>query len=81
MQRIVRPAVAADIDEAFLWYEAQRPGLRHEFLATANTLINAIADLFARALHAPTRSASPRTLAGTSEAARGERTIMVGCGR
>ena len=44
MQFIVRPAAAADIDEAFLWYEGQRPGLGHEFLAAAQTLIDAIAD-------------------------------------
>lgn len=44
MQCVVRPAAAADIDEAFLWYEGQRPGLGHEFLAAANTLIDAIAE-------------------------------------
>jgi plasmid stabilization system protein ParE len=44
MQCIVRPAAAADIDDAFLWYEGQRPGLGHEFLAAANTLINSIAE-------------------------------------
>lgn len=43
MQVVVRPAAAADIDEAFLWYEAQRPGLGHEFLAAAQTLIDAVA--------------------------------------
>jgi plasmid stabilization system protein ParE len=44
MQCVVRPAAAADIDDAFLWYEAQRPGLGHEFLAAADALINAIAE-------------------------------------
>ena len=44
MQCIVRPAAAADIDDAFLWYEAQQPGLGHEFLTAADTLINAIAE-------------------------------------
>lgn len=44
MQCIVRPAAAADIDEAFLWYEAQRAGLGHEFLAAAQTLIDAITE-------------------------------------
>jgi plasmid stabilization system protein ParE len=43
MQVVVRPAAAADIDEAFLWYENQRPGLGHEFLAAAQTLIDAVA--------------------------------------
>jgi plasmid stabilization system protein ParE len=44
MQCLVRPAAAADIDDAFLWYEAQRPGLGHEFLAAADALIDAIAE-------------------------------------
>ncbi len=44
MRCIVRPAAAADIDETFLWYEAQRPGLGLEFLAAADTLIDAIAE-------------------------------------
>jgi len=43
MQFIVRPAAAADIEEAFLWYESQRPGLGNEFLAEAQALIAAIA--------------------------------------
>jgi plasmid stabilization system protein ParE len=34
----------ADIDDAFLWYEAQRQGLGHEFLAAADTLVNAVAE-------------------------------------
>lgn len=43
MQIVVRPAAAADIDEAFLWYEGQRPGLGHDFLAAAQRLIDAVA--------------------------------------
>jgi len=30
---LVRPAAAADIEDAYQWYEAQRPGLGEEFLA------------------------------------------------
>lgn len=44
MQIVVRPAAAADIDEGFLWYEGQRPGLGHEFLAAAQRLIDAVAE-------------------------------------
>ena len=44
MQCIVRPAAAADIEEAFLWYEAQRAGLGHEFVAAAQKLVDAIAE-------------------------------------
>jgi toxin ParE1/3/4 len=29
---IVRPAAAADIEQAYEWYESQRPGLGEEFL-------------------------------------------------
>lgn len=43
MQIVVRPAAAADIDEAFLWDEGQRPGLGHEFLAAAQRLIDSVA--------------------------------------
>ena len=43
MQIAVRPAAAADIDEAVLWYEGQRSGLGHEFLAAAQSLIVAVA--------------------------------------
>jgi plasmid stabilization system protein ParE len=33
MQLVVRPAAAADLEDAILWYEQQRAGLGHEFLA------------------------------------------------
>jgi hypothetical protein len=36
MQVLVRPAAAADIDDAFLWYERQRPGLGADFLQTVH---------------------------------------------
>jgi plasmid stabilization system protein ParE len=29
---VVRPAAAADIEDAYRWYESQRPGLGEEFL-------------------------------------------------
>ena len=32
-QVIVRPAAAADIEDAYQWYESQRLGLGEEFLA------------------------------------------------
>jgi toxin ParE1/3/4 len=35
-QVIVRPAAAADIEDAFRWYELQRPGLGEEFLLALN---------------------------------------------
>ena len=44
MQCIVRPAAAADIEEAFLWYESQRAGLGLGFLSAAQTLMDAIVE-------------------------------------
>jgi plasmid stabilization system protein ParE len=44
MRFIVRPAAAADIDEAYLWYESQRVGLGDEFLAAAQAVIDEIAE-------------------------------------
>ena len=43
MEIIVRPAAAADIDEAFVWYERQRPGLGEEFLAAVQATRESIA--------------------------------------
>ena len=36
MDLILRPAAAADVEEAFSWYERQRPGLGDEFLDSVN---------------------------------------------
>jgi len=42
MQLVVRPAAAADLDDTFLWYEAQRPGLGHEFVAAVRAAFGSI---------------------------------------
>ena len=39
---LVRPAAAADIEEAYLWYEKQRAGLGDEFLAAVDSLLGEI---------------------------------------
>ena len=39
---LIRPAAAADIEEAFLWYEAQRPGLGAEFREALRDTLNSI---------------------------------------
>jgi plasmid stabilization system protein ParE len=39
---ILRPAAAADIEEAYEWYEHQRVGLGDEFLAAVSTLIQSL---------------------------------------
>ncbi len=42
MQVLVRPAAAADIEDAFLWYKQQRPGLGADFLRTVDNALAAI---------------------------------------
>ena len=42
MQLLVRPAAAADIDEAFLWYERQQAGLGNEFLAAVDSALEKV---------------------------------------
>src|SRR5688572_2859264 len=42
MQIVIRPAAAADIEDAFLWYEQQRPGLGSEFLSTVDDALQVI---------------------------------------
>lgn len=44
MRFIVRPAAAADMDEAFLWYEGNWAGLGNEFLEAAQAMIDVIAE-------------------------------------
>lgn len=39
---IFRPAAAADVEEAYLWYENQRPGLGEEFLAAIKETIETL---------------------------------------
>ena len=36
---VVRPAAAADIEDAYQWYESQRTGLGEEFLAAGDEAI------------------------------------------
>ena len=39
---IVRPAAAGDIEQAFGWYEEQRPGLGREFLDALRETVNVV---------------------------------------
>jgi len=41
-QLLVRPAAAADIEEAYLWYEKRRVGLGEEFLTVIDSLLGEI---------------------------------------
>ena len=42
---IIRPAAAAEIDEAYLWYESQRTGLGEEFLEEVNGTLERIREM------------------------------------
>ena len=44
MRLVVRPAAAADIDDAFLWYERQRSGLGDEFLTALRAAVNVVSN-------------------------------------
>jgi plasmid stabilization system protein ParE len=39
---IFRPAAAADVEDAYRWYEAQQAGLGEEFLAAVRIIIESI---------------------------------------
>jgi len=40
---IFRPAAAADVEDAYHWYEIQRSGLGDEFLAAVATVVESLA--------------------------------------
>ncbi|MFH0902818.1 MAG: type II toxin-antitoxin system RelE/ParE family toxin [Pseudomonadota bacterium] len=41
---VVRPAAAADVEDAYLWYEAQRRGLGEEFLSEVDRIVLSIVE-------------------------------------
>ena len=43
MRVVLRPAAAADIEDAISWYERQRPALGAEFLEAVNAALKVIA--------------------------------------
>lgn len=40
---IFRPDAAGDVEDAYRWYENQRPGLGEEFLAAVGTVVESLA--------------------------------------
>lgn len=40
---VFRPAAAADIEDAFRWYESQRDGLGEEYLASVQAALDLVA--------------------------------------
>ncbi len=59
MPVLIRPAAAADIEEAFLWYERRQTGLGEEFLRALQSALENIAAHPARypVVHRETRRA------------------------
>jgi len=41
---VVRPAAAADIEDAYQWYESQQPGLGEDFLVALNAIRDRIVE-------------------------------------
>lgn len=59
MKLVVRPAAAADLDDAFRWYEERRVGLGHRFLASVERTLLEVAEAPGRyrVVHRETRRA------------------------
>jgi toxin ParE1/3/4 len=56
---LVRPAAAADIEEAFFWYEGQLPGLGDEFREELKAVLDRVSERpeLYQVLHRDTRRA------------------------
>ena len=82
-QVIVRPAAAADIEEAYEWYERRRRGLGEEFLtALRSTLDSVVAqpEAFAVIHRATRRALVPRRFPyGLFYRTYGDTIIVVAC--
>ena len=82
MPILIRPAAAADIDEAFLWYERQQAGLGNEFLAAVQSALeNVVAHPTRYAVvHRETRRALVRRFPyGIFYRVYGELVVVVAC--
>ena len=82
MNLFVRPAAAADIDEAFLWYEAQREGLGNQFLDAVTQIFNVVSESPRqyRVVHRDTRRAHVRRFPySVFYRVVGDEIVVVGC--
>lgn len=82
MQIVIRPAAAADIEDAFVWYEQQRGGLGSEFLKIIDGALIAIqrAPQLHPVIHRNTRRALlPRFPYGIYYRIYPELTVIVAC--
>ena len=79
---LFRPAAAADIERAYVWYERERPGLGEEFLAEVFTSVQAVLarpEVFP-ILHRQTRRALVRRFPyALFFRMMGERIVFVAC--
>ena len=79
---VFRPAAASDIEEAFLWYEAQRLGLGDEFLQAVESGISVIVDqpLASPVVHRQIRRALLKRFPfGLFYVVRSEEILVVAC--
>ena len=44
MKPVLRPAAAADVEDAYRWYERQREGLGEEFLASVRHALDSVSE-------------------------------------
>ena len=80
---IVRPAAAADIDDASQWYEAQRPGLGEEFLVAVNATRDCVVEhpeAYPVLQHATRRALIPKRVPyGLFYRVYGDTIVIVAC--
>ncbi|HEY6073966.1 MAG TPA: type II toxin-antitoxin system RelE/ParE family toxin [Anaerolineales bacterium] len=83
MKIVVRPAAAADIEEAFEWYERQRPGLGEDFLTALDSTLEQVAaqpEAFAVIQRATRRALIPHRFPyGLFYRIYGETIVVVAC--
>ncbi len=82
MNLVVRPAAAADLEEIFLWYEAQRAGLGDEFLGAVTQVFQAVLETPRRhrVVHRDTRRAHVRRFPHSIfYRTLGDDVVIVGC--
>jgi len=82
MNLVVRPIAAADIEDIYLWYDAQRDGLGNEFLDAVKLVFEALLGnprLF-RVVHRDTRRANIRRFPySVFYRVIGDTVVIVGC--
>ena len=82
MNLVVRPAAAADLEDVFLWYEAQRAGSGDEFLDAVTQVFQAVleAPRRHRVVHGDTRRAHVRRFPySVFYRTVGDDVVIVGC--